>query len=158
MKASPAGGPHPVPVVLVHQDAGVRRHCADVLSADPDIHLLASVSSCEALAAAHLHRQVVMFIEAAQVADGQAAVLPGLRAGTRGGAVALLTAQQAEDDLLSLLIGGARGYLDPVIQTHWLPKAARALAAGEAWVPRRMVARLLDMLVPPQAEARVARA
>lgn len=164
MNATPGDLAPVVPVVLVHRDPKVRQHCEDALRVHPDIRVLASLSSGrEGLAAAQLSPGLVpglvVFIEAAQVAVNGADELSELRAATQGGAVALLTAQQADDDLLALLIAGARGYLDPDAHAHWLPKATHALAAGEAWVPRRVVARLLDLLVAPhQAPARVASA
>jgi DNA-binding NarL/FixJ family response regulator len=58
--------------------------------------------------------------------------------------VLLLTGEIAEDDLAEALALGARGYISKEAATQQLFKAIRALAAGEYWLGRDVVSRLLD--------------
>ena len=87
------------------------------------------------------------------------AVLPGIRLGSPGTRVILLTSRRTPISLiLEGLRRGARGYLDRAALRTCLPKAVRAVDAGEAWVPRQMVSRILDQLVRLSASGPSARA
>ncbi len=58
----------------------------------------------------------------------------------------ILVVTRSALDPLDLLAQGARGYLRPLDLAAFLAKAVRALHEGEAWVPRRMVSRVLERL------------
>ena|SRR2546426_4643800 len=74
--------------------------------------------------------------------------LPRIRLATPRTRVILLTSRRTPVTLiLEGLRRGARGYLDRAALRTCLPKAVRAVDAGEAWVPRQMVSRILDQLV-----------
>jgi DNA-binding NarL/FixJ family response regulator len=47
---------------------------------------------------------------------------------------------------LAALSNGARGYLKEKAISSFLPKAVRQVEAGEAWVPRKMVGKIVDRL------------
>jgi two-component system, NarL family, response regulator DegU len=58
----------------------------------------------------------------------------------------LLTRRELKGPILEALFQGALGYLnEKAIDTH-LPKAVRQVEAGEAWIPRKMAARIVDSL------------
>ena len=59
----------------------------------------------------------------------------------------LLTGRASESPILEALSNGARGYLKETAIKRFLPKAVRQVEAGEAWVPRKMVAKIVDLLV-----------
>jgi len=65
--------------------------------------------------------------------------------------IILLSEHASDADILDALSQGALGYLAKPALATYLTKAVRAVAAGEAWVPRRMVGRLIGQLVPGQA-------
>jgi DNA-binding NarL/FixJ family response regulator len=65
--------------------------------------------------------------------------------------IILLSERASDSDILDALSQGALGYVAKPALATYLTKAVRAVAAGEAWVPRRMVGRLIDQLVPGQA-------
>jgi DNA-binding NarL/FixJ family response regulator len=58
----------------------------------------------------------------------------------------LLTRRSSEAPILEVLCLGARGYLKETDISAFLPKAVRQVEAGEAWVPRKMVAKIVDRL------------
>ncbi len=62
--------------------------------------------------------------------------------------IILLSERASDADILDALSQGALGYLARPALPTYLTKAVRAVAAGEAWVPRRMVGRLIDQLAP----------
>lgn len=67
--------------------------------------------------------------------------------------VILLTSPRTSDVLiLEGLKRGALGCLDKAALPRLLPKAIRAVSAGEAWVPRRMARHLRDGLLPLAGE------
>jgi DNA-binding NarL/FixJ family response regulator len=60
--------------------------------------------------------------------------------------IILLSERQSDADILDGLSQGALGYLTKPALPTYLRKAVRAVAAGQAWVPRMMVGRLIDRL------------
>lgn len=48
--------------------------------------------------------------------------------------------------VLGCLLAGAKGYQNSRQLPNYIGKAVKAIAAGEAWVSRRMTARLLDAI------------
>jgi DNA-binding NarL/FixJ family response regulator len=59
-------------------------------------------------------------------------------------AVVMLTVSDSEDDLLDALRAGARGYLLKDMDTEQLPMALWAVLRGEAALPRRLAASLVQ--------------
>jgi two-component system response regulator DegU len=58
----------------------------------------------------------------------------------------LLTRRASQTPILEALSQGALGYLNEKAVSSLLPKAVRQVEAGEAWVPRKMAARIVDRL------------
>ena len=52
-----------------------------------------------------------------------------------------------DDEVLNCLIAGAKGYQDSAQLNNYVLKMITVINAGEAWVSRRMVAKLLTILV-----------
>ena len=67
--------------------------------------------------------------------------------------VILLTERASDARILDALSQGALGCLARNRLPTFLAKAVRAVDAGEAWVPRVMVARLIDRLARLSAQA-----
>ena len=67
--------------------------------------------------------------------------------------IILLTERASEADILDALSQGALGYLAKDGLPTSLARAVRAVAAGEAWVSRRMVGRIIDRLAHLPAKA-----
>ena len=108
------------------------------------------------------------FVIAAEVGNGPAAVdaavreqpdlclldvnMPGggipaaaqIRASTQTAAIVMLTVSRDDNDLFDALRVGASGYLLKDIDPDRLPDALEGVLAGEAALPRHLVARLID--------------
>jgi len=53
----------------------------------------------------------------------------------------------SDENILICLIAGARGYQEIKQLNRYLVKMIKVIDAGEAWITRRMVAKLLDVLI-----------
>ncbi len=60
--------------------------------------------------------------------------------------VILLTRRAPETRIIEALSYGARGYIEEKALEPFLAKAVRCVDAGEAWVPRKMVAKIIERL------------
>ena len=69
-------------------------------------------------------------------------------------AIVMLTASQEDEDLFEALQAGASGYLLKTTDPQTLPGALRAVLAGEAALPPRLVARVLDEFRAPKQRLR----
>lgn len=52
-----------------------------------------------------------------------------------------------EEQLMQVMINGARGYLDQKATSPSLSKAIHMVHRGEAWVPRKMLGKIMDELL-----------
>lgn len=69
--------------------------------------------------------------------------------------IVMLTASEAEDDIMSALSAGARGYIVKGVGANDFVSALRSIAAGESYVSPGLAARLLvAMRMPTTAEHR----
>ena len=69
--------------------------------------------------------------------------------------IILLTRRPSQAAMLEALCQGVRGYLTEAAIISFLPKAVRRVDAGEAWVPRKMVSKIIDRLAShPQTPGR----
>jgi len=78
--------------------------------------------------------------------SGGVAPLLLIRARSPQTKVILLTGRVTDGQILTAISQGARGYLEPSRLRPFLIKAVRAVHAGETWVPRAMVAKIIDRL------------
>jgi len=62
------------------------------------------------------------------------------------GKIILVAESLADEEVLKCLIAGAKGYLQIHEVKNFINKLLCAVNAGEAWITRRMVAKLLDKL------------
>lgn len=54
--------------------------------------------------------------------------------------------QLGDDQIMACIIAGAQGYLEINDRSRFLNKAIKVVYAGEAWVARKMVPKVLDKL------------
>ena len=76
--------------------------------------------------------------------DARTTLLPVIRRRSPDTRVLLLTERAREARTIDALCSGARGYLEKRALGTYLSRAVRAVDAGEAWVPRKMVATIID--------------
>lgn len=140
-------GSDTVDVGLVHTDIHVRRHLEALLGPHAGVRVLFSVSEVyDALGRVGTRPVSVLFAQAAQVVGPGAGFMRLVRERNAGCRVMLLTAGEGDADLLELLCCGAMGFVDPRARPDLLARAAHAVHVGEAWVPRRLVASLIEWL------------
>lgn len=60
--------------------------------------------------------------------------------------VVILDQQLDEDRLMECLVAGAQGYQDRDSMAHYAQRLILAMNAGEAWLTRKMVAKLLNVI------------
>jgi DNA-binding NarL/FixJ family response regulator len=138
----------PITVVVAGEPRD-RALCRNLLESADGIAVVADVEAGLAARAvvARLQPHLLLLDLRQRRLDGLA-VLPRIRVESPRTRVVLLTDRRTPIALiLEGLRRGARGYLERAVLPALLPKAVRAVDAGEAWVPRRMVSRVLDQLV-----------
>jgi DNA-binding NarL/FixJ family response regulator len=138
----------PLTTVLIadFEEAG-RATCRRILQTEKQIKVVGeAVNGLEATtAAANLNPRVLLLGLTLAQAQGGALVstILGKSPKTR---IILLTHRASEHVILDALSEGALGYLPKKALSPYLAKAVRAVAAGEAWVPRAMVGNLVARL------------
>jgi len=54
---------------------------------------------------------------------------------------------QQEEQVMQALASGARGFLSPEADSRYLSKAVHVIDRGEAWVPRKMLGKIMDQVL-----------
>jgi len=96
-----------------------------------------------AIAAARRLRPDVCLLDVRMPGGGVAAAA-AIKAAVPGTAVVMITVSRDDNDLFAALKAGASGYLLKDISREGLPAALRGVLAGEAALPRTLVARLIS--------------
>ena len=136
----------PITVVIADREKASRAACLRLLRPEKGIRVVGEArSGLEAIAAAKL-RPRILLLDVNMAAGNGVALLRVLRQKSPRTKVILLTRRASQARILDVLAHGARGYLDKKAFRTLLPKAVRLVDAGQAWVPRKMVAKILDRL------------
>lgn len=96
-----------------------------------------------AIEAAHAHRPDVCLLDI-HMSDNGIAAAAQITASLPETAVVMLTVSRNDADLFDAVRAGASGYLVKDMDPGRLPHALRGVLAGEAALPRALVARLMD--------------
>lgn len=134
--------------VVVATEARERKLWRSLLDPTEGIAVVGEVrTGVKVLAAAARLRPNVLLLDFKRPRLDVLVPLPAIRLQSPRTKVILLTTPQTSETLiLQGLKRGAHGYLDKAAVPTFLVKAVRAVDAGEAWVPRRMVSKILDEL------------
>lgn len=136
----------PITVVIADREKASRAACRRLLRLEKGIRVVGEVrSGLEAIAAVKL-RPRILLLDVHMAAGNGVALLRILRQKSPRTKVILLTRRASQARILDVLAHGARGYLDKKAFRTFLSKAVRLVDAGQAWVPRKMVAKILDRL------------
>lgn len=132
-----------VTVLVADDHAAARAGVRAALEGTPFSVVAEAHDAGSALAAALEHRPDVCLLDIHMPGGGISATgkIVGQLPDT---AVVMLTVSKNDDDLFDALRAGALGYLLKDINPERLPHALRGVIAGEAAVPRSLVARLID--------------
>jgi DNA-binding NarL/FixJ family response regulator len=136
----------PITVVIAERRHANRAACRRVLERETGIRVVAEArSGLQVLASSKLNARVLLL--GMDLSPGNSVVLLRiLRQQTRRTKVILLTDAVPESAILDALAHGARGYLARRALPVFLTKAVRAVNAGQAWVPRKMVTKIIARL------------
>jgi DNA-binding NarL/FixJ family response regulator len=118
--------------------------CEQLLRRQGDIDLLQADVADTASAVLALKPRILLLA----LQPGQEHLLQALRLHSPDTRVVLLTESQPDDDMLvSALMHGARGCLEHSALESHLVKAVRSVDGGEAWVPRRILGKVMDRML-----------
>src|SRR5215510_2878355 len=122
---------------------------------EPDVEVLARCRDGEeTLQAVYQHRPDILILDIRMPRKDGLAVLQELHEGKLPTRVVVLTAELCENDALRLLRLGVSGVVLKEMAPHLLVQCIRKVHAGEPWVERRSVSRVLDKLLRREAGAR----
>lgn len=132
-----------VSVVIADDHAPTRMGVAMALEDDGFVIVAQAATGPTAVAAVVRHRPEVALLDV-QMPGGGIAAAREVSERAPATAVVMLTVSRDDSDLFEALRAGARGYLLKDIDLARLPDALRGVLAGEAALPRNLVARLVQ--------------
>src|SRR5207244_6404690 len=139
-------------VLIADVEKDGRATCRRILQPEKKIKVVGEArSGLEAMTAAARLKPRVLLLDPSVVGGEGASLVSTILEKSPKTRIILLTEHASDADILDALSEGALGYLAKPVHPTYLTKAVRAVAAGEAWVPRRMVGKVIDQLVPAQA-------
>src|SRR5262245_23487239 len=133
------------PITVVVADRRVQRSlCLRLLDGEVGIRVVGEApSGLEAITCVARLRPRILLLGLSLVQSDGGSLIPALRQKSPHTKIILLTDKDSDARTLEALACGARGYLDRSVLATFLPRAVRVVDAGEAWVPRNMVAKTL---------------
>lgn len=143
----------PITVMIADDERQRVRTCLRLLKVASGIRVVGKASTArDAIAAASLRPHVLLFDLKMARGNGVSPLLV-LKAKSPRTKIILLTGRASETQILRVIAHGARGYLGAKLLPRFLVKAVRAVDAGESWVSRTMVTKIIDQLARLNAEA-----
>ena len=137
----------PISVVIADREKACRAACLRLLQPEKRVQVVAEArSSMEVIAAAVMFKPRILLLDLSLSREKGVALLPALRQKSPRTKVILLIGRASEARILEALSHGVQGYLEKKVLRAFLPKAVRVVDAGEAWVPREMVPKIIDRL------------
>jgi len=155
----------PITVEIADREEMNRRACLRLLQAEEGIRVVGEArNGLEALTAAEKLKPDVLLLGINLLKGREISLLSTVRRKSPGTKVILLTRRAAEPRVLKALSYGASGYIEEEAVSTFLLKAVRLVDAGEAWVPRKILSRVIGRLAlliaqqepgmgPPRAKA-----
>lgn len=137
---------HSISVVIADADRARHVECERLLLQEPDLTLVAQVSRWEdVFPIVTRYRPRVLVLSLSLWCESGGDPLSALHSQCPETIVLLLPADASqEDQVLRALASGARGYLTcEAIHLH-LAKAVHSVDQGEAWVPRKMLGKMVE--------------
>lgn len=139
--------PPVITVLVAERQRADRAECLRLLEAEAGIRVIGEArNGLETISTTSRLRPRIILLDLALARAQGTPLIPALRQKSPHTRVILLTDGASEGRTLEALAHGARGYLDKSLLSTFLARAVRVVDAGEAWVPRKMVARIMDRL------------
>ena len=137
----------PITVLVAEKQKADRTTCLKLLEPESGIRVVGEArSGLEVISSSGQLRPRIVLLDLTLARSGGSSLIPAIRQKSPQSKVILLTDRATEGRTLEALSYGARGYLDRSMVAKFLPRAVRVVDAGEAWVPRKMVAKIMDRL------------
>ena len=141
-------------VVIADLEKAGRATCRRLLQPEKKIRVVGEARSGPgAMAATVRLKPRVLLLDRSLVGGKGAALVSPILEKSPDTRIILLTERASDASILDALSQGAVGCLAKKRLPTFLVKAVRAVDAREAWVPRVMVARLIDRLARLSAQA-----
>ena len=138
---------HPITIVIAVREEARRMACLRFLQSEKRMRVVTETrSGFDAIAATAKFKPSVLLLDGDMSREMGASLIPALRQKSPDSMVVLLVGRASEAPILDALSNGARGYLEDKELPNFLTKAVQAVDAGEAWVPRQMVAKIIAQL------------
>ena len=135
-----------ITVVVADRQRARRAACLRLLEPVKGIKVVGKAGNgLAAIVAARLRPRILLLDFALSCGEGPS-LLRLIRRQSPRTRVILLTEGQGEAPILDALARGAPGYVEKKSLSASLAKAVQLVAAGEAWVPRKMVSKVVDRL------------
>jgi DNA-binding NarL/FixJ family response regulator len=141
-----------ITVVVADRQRARRAACLRLLEPVEGIRVVGKVGNTLGAVAATRLKPRILLLDLALAAGEGPSLLRLIRRQSPRTRIILLTEGHNEAPILDALARGAPGYLEKKFLSVSLTKAVRLVAAGEAWVPRKMVSKVVARL--RNAEAR----
>ena len=136
-----------ISIVIAERGKAGRAASRRLLAPEKNIRVVGEArSGLDAVIAAERLKPSIMLLDLGLVDGDSTPLLPVIRRKSPRTRVLLLSDSVPDSMTLDGLSHGARGYLDKATLSTYLSRAVRAVNAGEAWVPRKMVAKIIDRL------------
>jgi DNA-binding NarL/FixJ family response regulator len=143
----PEGADDRITVVLVDDHRMFADSMARLLSAEPDLDVVATVASAEeALRAVARHRPRVVLLDHQLPGRSGVEVARDIKATTPDVMVVMITGSTEDRVLLGAIDAGCSGFLTKDHAADEVAEAVRAAAAGDVLIPPALLARLLPQL------------
>jgi DNA-binding NarL/FixJ family response regulator len=133
----------PVRIVLADDHAPIRAAVRRIVEADGFVVCGEASDANTAVALAVEHSPDLCLLDIHMPGSGIAAA-KAVRLRLPGTAIVMLTVSEDDDDLFDAVCAGASGYLLKGMDPARMPVALRGVLAGEAALPRTLVARLVE--------------
>jgi DNA-binding NarL/FixJ family response regulator len=144
----------PITVLVAARADATRASCARALAMDRRLRIVGHArGAVEAVTVAAKLRPRVVVVERDRGGVLESAVAR-LKAKCR---VIVVDGRATAPRVVDALALGAHGHVALTSVEEWLPRAVRVVDAGQAWIPRRLVATLLRRLLIGASPARAAR-
>jgi DNA-binding NarL/FixJ family response regulator len=139
---------HAITVAIAGQDLAGLAACEQLLREQEGITVLEGADAGDPASALLALKPRILLLALRQRGQKQDALLQALRRSSPDTRVVLLADSPLDDDeMVSALMQGARGYLEQAALDRHLVKAVRSVDQGEAWVPRRILGKVMDRML-----------
>jgi DNA-binding NarL/FixJ family response regulator len=137
-----------ITVLIADDQQKNRTTCLDLLRDEKEIHVVGEArNGLEVITEVARLKPHILLLNFNLLKRKRIPFLQTLRLRSPKTKVILLTRRAHEATILEALSYGVWGYLRESLLTTFLPKMVNVVNSGQAWVPRKMVPKIIDHLV-----------